>query len=73
MNETSADQKLDLIYQFIQTYIVQNGFSPSLREISDGCYVGRSTVLRYLDRLAAQGLISRQDGKARSIHLTEKS
>jgi len=65
-----VEQTLEGIYDFIRRYIAENGYAPSLREISDGCYLGRSTVLRYLDKLEAKGRISRTMGKARSITLT---
>ena len=63
------DHTLQNLYEFISQYIEGNGFAPSLREISAGCYLGRSTVLRYLTILEARGRILRQDGKARSIRI----
>jgi SOS-response transcriptional repressor LexA len=69
MTDNHIDQMLEKLYGFIQIYIHENGYSPSLREISDGCYLGRSTVLRYLDKLEAKGRITRTEGRARSISL----
>ena len=71
MTQNPVEQTLDTLYCFIHDFIQDNGYSPSLREISKGCYLGRSTVLRYLDRLEARGRIQRVDGKARSITLKE--
>jgi repressor LexA len=71
MTDNHIEQTVENLYSFIQTYIQENGYSPSLREISEGCYLGRSTVLRYLDKLEAKGRITRAEGKARSISLKE--
>lgn len=59
----------DVVYDYIRTFIQDNGYPPSLREISAGCFIGRSTAVRYLDKLEAQGRISRDEGRARSIRL----
>jgi len=59
----------EVVYAFIEKFIHEHGYSPSMREIGFGCHIGRSTVLRYLDRLEAQGRISRELGTARSISL----
>ncbi|MEP7292251.1 MAG: hypothetical protein ABI835_10725 [Chloroflexota bacterium] len=69
MSEKPADPMIETVYQFISAYIGAHRYSPSLREISAECYIGRSTVLRYLDRLEAYGRIRRETGKARSITL----
>jgi repressor LexA len=61
-----------VIYDFIKSYIQQNGYSPNLREIAKGCHVGRSTASRYLDRLEAKGRITRIPGHARSISLRDR-
>ena len=71
MTENNIEQTMDTLYSFIHAYIQDNGYAPSLREISKGCYLGRSTVMRYLDKLEARGRIHRADGKARSITLAE--
>ncbi|MEO8391767.1 MAG: winged helix-turn-helix transcriptional regulator [Chloroflexota bacterium] len=72
MTDNHIDQTSEALFGFIRTYIHENGYSPSLREIAEGCYLGRSTVLRYLDKLEAKGRIARTIGKARSIALLEE-
>jgi len=72
MNEQQLEQTLQDLYDFIEGYIGDHGYPPSLREIAAACYLGRSTVLRYLTKLEAQGRIKRQDGKARSITLVRQ-
>jgi len=67
---TISAETTEAVYNFIRTYIEQRGFSPSLREIAAGCFLGHSTIIRYLDRLEAMGYITRELGVARSIRLT---
>ncbi len=66
-----TDELTDNVYTFLREYIQQHHLPPTLREIAEGCYIGTSTTLRCLDRLEAQGRISREPGKARGIILLE--
>ncbi len=59
------------VYEFICTYILEHGYSPSQRDIARGCYINAASVIRYLDKLEAKGYIRRELGKARSITLCE--
>ena len=63
------DALTETVYAFIQTYMGQHGYAPTLREIADGCYIAYGTMLRHLDRLEMRGRITREPGKARSIQL----
>jgi len=72
MNEQQLEQTLQDLYDFIEGYICDHRYPPSLREIAAACYLGRSTVLRYLTKLEAQGRITRVEGKARSIALVKQ-
>ena len=61
------------VFVFIRDYLSIHPWSPSLREIADGCGLAwPSSVVRHLDHLEQWGLIIRQPGQARSITLTEK-
>lgn len=59
------------VYEFIGGYITERGFSPSMDDIAAACYLSRSSVLRYLDKLEAWGLISREPGIPRSLRVFE--
>lgn len=61
----------EAVYDFICHFVEEHGYSPSLREIGDGCFIGRSTVIRHLDRLERLGWLTHDTGKARSIHVTD--
>jgi SOS-response transcriptional repressor LexA len=60
-------EQVEQVYQFICQYSRQFGYSPSLKEIGDACFMAKPSVYRYLDCLQAQGRISRDSRRARSI------
>lgn len=66
-----TDEVAAQVYTFIRAYIDEHGFAPSLRDIGEGCYLSPSNVMRYLDKLEARGLISRELRKPRSIALLD--
>jgi repressor LexA len=68
-----TDEVTAQVYAFIRAYFDEHGFAPSLRDIGAACYLSPSNVVRYLDRLEARGLISREIRKPRSIALLEGS
>lgn len=57
------------VYHYIERYIDAHGHSPNYDEIAAGCYMARSTVLRYLDLLEGRGHITRTPHIARSIRV----
>ena len=62
------------VYDFIRDYLEEHqGYAPSIRNIADGLYLGRSTVVRHLDKLEAWGVIQRAPNLPRSIRLTDRS
>jgi SOS-response transcriptional repressor LexA len=66
-----AKETTEAVYRFIRSYMQAHQYPPSLREISQACYIGRSTVLRHLDKLEAARRIAREPGRARGISLIE--
>ena len=54
-------------YQFILNYILQHGFSPSVREVAQGIYVSKPIARRHIEALIKHGLISVVPRTARSI------
>ncbi|PJF39887.1 MAG: winged helix-turn-helix transcriptional regulator [Chloroflexi bacterium] len=67
------DKTIEQVYFFIATYDKNYGRSPSMREIARGTFLSLGNVVRYLDKLEMQGLISREPGIARSIRLLDKT
>ena len=66
-------QKYNEILEFIREYIRENGISPSVREICEGTNtISTSTVHRYLHKLKEDGKIHMNQGKNRTIVISEK-
>ncbi|MDX2228849.1 MAG: transcriptional repressor LexA [Leptolyngbyaceae cyanobacterium bins.349] len=58
------------LLDFLDSYIQQNGFSPSVRLIREAMgYRSNSPVQVYLNRLEQKGAIYREKGKARTVRL----
>jgi SOS-response transcriptional repressor LexA len=70
----SEDKDLsETIYQYIEAYIREHQYSPSMREIARACgRISLSTLSYRLDLLEAEGRISRSWYKSRSIRLVNK-
>jgi SOS-response transcriptional repressor LexA len=58
------------ILNYIKTFILKNGYSPTYREISSQVGVALSGVAYHLNRLEADGCIEREPGVLRSIRVT---
>lgn len=62
--EATRKDMLDFIIQFI----TENGYSPSVREIKEGVYIGSTAnVCNHLRVLEHQGKITMQPGQSRTI------
>lgn len=59
----------DRILAFVQQFIAAHSYSPSFKEIQDGCGLSCSTVSLYLKNLRERGYITYEDGKSRTIVL----
>lgn len=58
------------VFTFIQEFIKQNSYAPSVREIGKGTALcSTSTVLYHLRSLRKRGLITWDEGRARSIRV----
>ncbi|MDE7122710.1 MAG: hypothetical protein K2O42_11205 [Oscillospiraceae bacterium] len=67
------EQKYNEILEFTRTYIRENGISPSVREICTGTNTSStSTVHKYLHKLKEDGKIHMNQGKNRTIVISEK-
>ncbi|WP_342510622.1 hypothetical protein MKY34_11395 [Sporosarcina sp. FSL K6-1522] len=60
------------IYDFIRTYIEENKYSPTMREITAGVGLKSvSTVHGHLDRMREKGYIDFADSRPRTLRITE--
>lgn len=67
-----SDRGLDEICDFIQVYIDEFGYSPTVREIGAAMEIqSTATVFKYLNRLQEKGRLKWQPKKARTIHLMD--
>lgn len=62
----------DVIFDFICTYFAKHGCAPSQREIAQNSFLSKTAIVRYLERLEAQGRITRVPGVARNIRLVDE-
>ena len=70
MNKT--DEKLNNVFSYVEGYILNYGYPPSVREICrDLSIKSTATCHGYLKRLEEQGLISISGSKKRAIMLTK--
>jgi len=70
-----TEKQIDIL-NFIQNYIEEYGYPPSIRDIQNNCDISSTSVVKYnLDRLQEKGLMNRDSEISRSISLTntEKS
>lgn len=58
------------IYQFIVDYIMENGFAPSIREISQKVNISTSNVLHHLTMLEIDGRIKTKPNSPRAIKIS---
>lgn len=67
------EEKLLAVYEFVESYIDDNGFPPSVREIQSKLKIkSTATVYDYLERLKSRGLISKSPAKNRAISLGKR-
>ena len=57
------------IYRFIVDYITENGFAPTIREISKEVNICTSNVLHYLTMLEIDGRIKTKRNSPRAIRV----
>ncbi len=59
------------IYSFLCKYIEENGFSPSVRDITEALgFASPSTVHLYISRLEQKGYVEREQKKSRSLRIS---
>lgn len=67
------NDKLDVIYSYIVSYVETNGIPPTVRDICRDLNVKSTASAKYyVDKLIERGLITKLNDKKRSITLTNK-
>lgn len=63
-----AESRVEQVYEYIKKYRAENGYSPSIREITYGCNIpSTSMTASYIRKLMDTGRISKMGNRARSI------
>ncbi len=72
MTYESLSDRQRAILQYIQTYIADNGFPPTIRDIGEECAIPSTSVVNYnLNKLVEGGFITRTPDKSRGIRLNK--
>src|SRR5271157_2882783 len=73
MRKSGLSTTRETILQFIHGFIVERGYSPTVRDILKGCEISSTAVVQYhLDVLEREGHIHRDPEIFRSIRLSQK-
>lgn len=65
--------KSEQIFDFMQKYIAENGYSPTVREICAACNIkSTATAFTYINQLAGRGVIKKTDNRNRAVSLNQK-
>lgn len=66
------EDKLNAVLQYIDTFALDNGYPPSVREIGKDLGIkSTATVFSYIERLQSRGLLSKSPDKNRAIGLVK--
>lgn len=69
-NKTRPTKKQHELLAYLREFIVENGYSPSYREIMQGCnYTSVATVALHVNNLIARGHIVKRGKFARSLEV----
>lgn len=74
MDKKLINNKLEKIYNFVCSYVNNNGYPPSVREIAYSVGIkSTATVYDYLQKLIDKGLLTKSPTKKRAITLSKNS
>lgn len=72
--QTRPTKKQRELLSFIESFIAENGYSPSYREIKDGlAYNSIATVALHVNSLIGRGHLKKRDYSARSLEVVPES
>lgn len=66
--------KSDAVFEFIQKFITENGYSPTVREICKACDIkSTATAYSFINALAERGIINKTGNKNRAVSLKQNA
>jgi repressor LexA len=69
-----SQENLNKLYSFIKTFILNNGYPPTVREMAQHLGVkSTSTIAYYLDKLEKEGKLKKNPSKNRALEIIEKN
>lgn len=72
MDNISMDEKLNKVLSYINSYIADNGFPPSVREIGRGLSIkSTATTYCYLEKLKQKGYLKKTKSKNRALEIID--
>lgn len=64
--------KSEAVFTFIQKFVSENGYSPTVREICKACDIkSTATVFDYINELAKRGYLNKSANKNRAVSLKQ--
>ena len=65
--------KSEQIFEFMQKFIAENGYAPTVREICKACDIkSTATAFTYINQLAEKGVINKVENRNRAVSLKQK-
>lgn len=69
-----TNDKLNVVLDFIQKFISENGYAPTVREICANCDIkSTASAYQYMNKLNERGLISKAGNKKRAVSINQKA
>ena len=66
-----SEELLNNIKDFIEDFVAENGYPPSVRDISSSLNIkSTATVYKYLGKLNDLGIISKENNKTRALKVS---
>ena len=70
---SKIDEKLKSVYAYVENYISENGYAPTVRDICRDLKVkSTATAHSYLNRLSERGLIKKAEDKKRALSVNQQ-
>lgn len=69
---TTMIERLGNIYDFIESYKAERGYSPALEEIAAALTLDKGAVFRHLETMESLGMILRPRGLLQAIKLRSR-
>ena len=70
---SKIDEKLKSVYAYVENYITENGYAPTVRDICRDLKVkSTATAHSYLNRLSERGLIKKAEDKKRALSVNQQ-